>query len=171
MSKHYWRRFRSLYNGDSEDLQQAAAVALLEWTAANPNTERIRELSGIGLIHKAMVAEVRANRKQSIGEEGRPLEWVNERPQLTEKQVELLSYWTMIASKAARNPNWEVLVLRKGLGWSEQQISRYFATKPDTRFYFSPEQIQRMVATALRRIKKKVPPDIIQDVRWLQFQP
>lgn len=171
MSRSYWKRFRSLYNGESCDLEQAASVALLEYQRDNPTTERIRELVGIGLIHKAMVAEVRANRKQSAGEEGRPLEWVSDRTPLTEKQIEILNYWTMIASKAAKSPLWEVLNLRKGLGWSEQQISKYFASKKDTRYYYSPEQIQKMVATALRRIKKKVPPDIVQDVRWLQFQP
>ncbi len=167
MSAHYQRRLKAYHNGTSDDLSQAAHLALLEWKAENGEVERIREMVGIGLLHRAMVSEVRQNRKQSAGSGG--LEWAVEMGQLTEKQIETVSLFAMNAAKAARKPYFEIVWLRKALGWSAQAVSDYFRRKRDDRHFWSPESIDKMAKKGAERIRRKVAPDIVMDVRYLQL--
>jgi hypothetical protein len=154
-AKHYQRRLGRYHIGSADDLAQAAEVAMLVWEQQNPTTDRIRELVGLSLLHRAMVDEVRANRKQSSG--GGKLD-APERTQLSDKQVEMINLFSMHAAKAARKPLYEMTYLKKALGWSDEAISRYYSRKKDERRYWSPEQIAKMVKTGVRRIKRKVPP-------------
>ncbi len=168
MSAHYQRRLRKYHIGDASDLAQAAHLSVLMWESENVGVERIRELVGIGLLHRSMTGEVRGNRKQSIG--GGEFD-VGERSQLSEKQIETLNLWTMIASKAARKPLYEMVYLRRGLGWSALAVSEYMRKKKDERRYWSPEEVDRLVAKGVRRIKRKMPPDLNLDLRLLAFLP
>lgn len=167
MAQSYQRRLRQYHIGDAQDLAQSAELALLVYEKENGVPERIRELKGIGLIHRAMVNEVRSNRRQSSG--GRGMEWLTERPQLTPKQIEMLQLFVNVGSKAAKKPLWECLWLKKVLGWSDLAISEYLRRKKDERAYHSPESVAKMVKLAHSRIKRKLSPDVVLDIRLLQF--
>lgn len=171
MAVHYHRRFRRYFIGDSDDLAQSARLALLEWQSTASDKSRIRELAGLSLLHKAMVAEVRQNRRQSTLTGDGKLDSVLDRPQLSAKKIEMLNLFTMNVSKAAKKPYYEMVYLRKVLGWSDAEISRYFQQKKDDRHYWSPEDVAKMVQQGIKRIKRKVSPEVVKDIRLLQFLP
>lgn len=167
MATAYQRRLGRYHIGDETDIAQAAHLRLLEWEAANGRPERVREIPALTLLHRAMVEEVKSNRKQSVG----GFIDVGERRQLTPKQIEQLQVFVNVAAKAARSPGWEMLWCAKVLEWSADDISVYRRRKKDERRYYSPDEITNMVKVAVQRIKRKVPAELITDVRWLQMLP
>lgn len=165
MAVNYQRRLRRHHNGDSDDLAQAAALSLLQWEAEFGQQERFRELQILSLLHRSMVAEIRSNRKQSVGGEFDLPELV----QLNQKQHDIRTYWLNIAAKAARRPNYEILLLVKGLGWTEAEVQSYFRSKWDDRHFYSIDQIRKFIKDGTRRMQKRVPPDVNTDLLLLSF--
>ena len=165
----YFKRLRHLFVGEVEDLIQSASVALLEWQAANEGAERIRELIGLGLVHKAMVAEVRANRRTALEDEDDPLllEWPDERKALTPKQVEMLEYVRTEMARFGHSLPTEVMLLKWGVGWTDAEIRAYFKRKRDDRKRITPELIAKLTKKAKAKIRDGLGDDAVADLRNL----
>lgn len=171
MSQSYHNRLKRFFVGDADDLAQSAALALLQWSADNGQPERIRELVGLAIIHKAMVEEVRNNRHQSADDDADPLllTITDERRQLTDSQIKLLERIRNQAARIAKRPNWECLWLAKSFGWSEMQIQSYFRSKKDDRHFYSVEQIRKSIALAERRIRMKLNDFLKEETQLLEW--
>ena len=167
-SNHYYRRLAHLFVGTEEDLSQSASLALLQWQSENAGEDRIRELVGLGLIHRAMIEEVKANRRLSV-EDDELLLVVPNRRQLTEKQAELVTYARRVMYKLAGNPEWETLWLRLALKWDDEQIKQYWKRKKDDRKRMTPEKIDKLVATGVKRIKAGMDLSIVTDVQFIEL--
>lgn len=169
MSRHYQKRLGRFHIGDAEDLQQAAAVGLCEWVNANEGAERIREVTALEILHTAMVAEVRGNRRQSVLAEDVWAGLVDERIQLNGKQCDFLHYFTSAVSQVIGRPQWEVVWLKLGLGWSHSEITAYFRRKKDDRQHMPAKKIDRLVRQAVQRFTENADRSIIDDVIRLKL--
>jgi hypothetical protein len=169
----FYLRLRRRYNGDAEDIAQAAYAAFIRWLADKGEPDRIRELEAFAVIHKAMVAEIRGNKRQDgCGD------WTQAvgREQLTPKQVELLSYASNCMAKIARRPHWEILYLVKACGWTPEEVVRYFRTRKKTdkgngKRRLTAEGVRKSVEASMKRIRKRLDPTVVDDViRLSQIQ-
>jgi hypothetical protein len=161
---HYYKKWHRFFVGTEEDLAQAGFVALLSLRIESGGPDRVRELPALTCLHRAMVSEIKANRRESRDAVQR-LPFVDH--QLNPKQVEMLSKWRWDASHAAHRPYWEMVWLAKCLEWSNEQISEYFYKKDGK--YYSEDEVTKMVKLGVQRIKRKLEPSLIVDIRLLQF--
>lgn len=187
-ARHYHRLVRKFFNGDWEDLEQAAALELVSYLKANGEPDHLPELDGMGLITRGMVSEFKRCRRQSPGpdykrsrraaaaEEGEgETDWkwglIPDRRQHTPAQIEVLGRFQRACASLAGSPHWDFLYLRRLCGWTPDQVTAYYRTRFVAPAEFSVAEVEAGVAVAEERIRAGVPERLVREVRLLSFAP